>query len=98
MLDCARNRRGGAGEMGGGTAEEHDMCSLPCEEARGSAADTSSSARYNSDAIFECIHTKNYSTLLHSVTVRFLVSARMAPHLRAILALMRMSIHHLMAT
>jgi hypothetical protein len=32
------------------------------------------------------------------VTVRFLVSAIMAPHLRAILAFIRMSIHHLRAT
>ena len=31
------------------------------------------------------------------VTVRFLVSAIMAPHLRAILAFIRMSIHHLRA-
>jgi hypothetical protein len=36
--------------------------------------------------------------LIDIVAVRFLVSAIMAPHLRAILAFIRMSIHHLKAT
>jgi hypothetical protein len=61
LPSCACDIGDGFSEMGSGTAKVHDMCSLLGEEARGGATDTSSSTRYNSDAIFECIHTKDYS-------------------------------------